>query len=114
MAELFDETSENIELKLDEADKAAKESDIRYNAEEVFGRLRRKLKGAVKMKKIIKNAIKCNHCGDIIVSKDRHDFVSCKCGCCSVNGGNDYLRRGFINSKEDFTEMSEFEYEENT
>lgn len=63
------------------------------------------------MKRIIKNAIKCNHCGDIIISKHRHDFVSCGCGCCCVDGGNDYLRRGFINSRDDFTEMSEFEDE---
>lgn len=61
------------------------------------------------MKRIIKNAIKCNHCGDIIVSKHRHDFVICSCGCCSVDGGNDYLRRGYTNSRNDFTDMSEFE-----
>lgn len=65
------------------------------------------------MKRIIKNAIKCNHCGDIIISTHRHDFVTCKCGCCSVDGGNDYLRRGFINSSDDFTDMSEFEEDEN-
>ncbi len=64
------------------------------------------------MRRIIKNAIKCNHCEDIIVSKYRHDFVSCSCDCCCVDGGNDYLRRGFINSCDDFTEMSEFEDDE--
>lgn len=40
MVNLLDEASENIELKLDEADKAAAENDTRYTAEEVFGRLR--------------------------------------------------------------------------
>lgn len=63
------------------------------------------------MRKIIRNSIKFNHCGDIIVSKYCHDFVSCKCGCCSADGGNDYLKRGFKNSSDDFTEMSEFEDE---
>lgn len=36
------------------------------------------------MQKIIRNMIKCNLCGDIIESTYRHGFVSCKCGCCSV------------------------------
>ena len=39
------------------------------------------------MKKIVKNMIKCNLCGDIIESKHRHDYVTCKCGSCSVDGG---------------------------
>ena len=60
------------------------------------------------MQKIIRNAIKCNHCGDIIESKYRHDFVTCSCGCVSVDGGKDYLRRCFKDSPEDYTEMSEF------
>lgn len=59
------------------------------------------------MKKIIKNVIQCN-CGDIIVSKNVHDFVTCRCGCCLVDDGNEYLNRGFANSADDFTDMSEF------
>lgn len=42
---------------------------------------------------IIRNAIKCKLCEDIIESKHRHDFVSCKCGSVSVDGGTDYLKR---------------------
>ena len=42
---------------------------------------------------IIKNMIKCNICGDIIESKHRHDFVTCNCGACAVDGGRDYLKR---------------------
>ena len=38
---------------------------------------------------IIKNAIRCNICGDEIESKHRHDFVQCKCGACAVDGGHD-------------------------
>lgn len=66
------------------------------------------------MQKIIRNMIKCNFCGDIIESIYRHEFVSCKCGCCFVDGGTDYLRRGFANSQEDFTELSVFEDTENS
>lgn len=62
--------------------------------------------------KITKNAIRCNHCGDVIVSTHRHDFVACSCGCCKVDGGTDYLRRVVKNSIDDFTEMSEYEVEE--
>ncbi|MCM1326438.1 MAG: hypothetical protein NC094_03565 [Bacteroidales bacterium] len=66
------------------------------------------------MQKIVRNMIKCNLCGDVIESINRHDFVSCKCGCCSVDGGTDYLRRGFVNSPEDYTELSIFEDSENS
>lgn len=59
------------------------------------------------MWKIIRNAIKCKHCGDIIESTDRHDFVTCSCGCCSVDGGHDYLRRCSKHSQEDFIDLSE-------
>ena len=47
------------------------------------------------MRKIIKNAIQCKLCGDIIESTGRHDYVECKCGACSVDGGHDYLRRSY-------------------
>lgn len=67
------------------------------------------------MTKIIKNALKCNHCGDIIESIHRHNFVACSCGCCSVDGGLDYLRRCFKSSpEEDYTDLSEtIEIDEN-
>lgn len=42
---------------------------------------------------IIENAASCNGCGDFIVSKHRHDFVTCTCGAISVDGGQAYLRR---------------------
>lgn len=44
---------------------------------------------------IVKNAIRCKNCGDVIESKHVHDFVTCSCGSCSVDGGRDYLRRCF-------------------
>jgi len=43
---------------------------------------------------IIRNSAICKLCGDEIESKYRHDYVSCKCGGISVDGGKDYLRRG--------------------
>lgn len=42
---------------------------------------------------IVQNAVICNKCGDCIFSKNRHDFVTCKCGSISVDGGQTYLRR---------------------
>lgn len=47
------------------------------------------------MRKIIKNAIQCKLSGDIIELTDRHEYVKCKCGACAVDGGHDYLHRGY-------------------
>jgi len=54
---------------------------------------------------IIKNAIRCNLCGDEIESKHRHDYVQCKCGACAVDGGHDYLHRSFSKIA-DYTDLS--------
>lgn len=59
------------------------------------------------MKKIIRNRIRCVHCGDIIESKSVHDYVPCSCGACAVDGGCEYLRR--TGSISDFEELSEIE-----
>jgi hypothetical protein len=61
------------------------------------------------MRKIIRNAIKCVHCGDVIESRHRHDYVICSCGCCHADGGTDYLKRAFRNSPDDYIELSEFD-----
>lgn len=45
------------------------------------------------MPRIIRNAIRCRKCGDIIESETVHDFWVCSCGACAVDGGHDYLRR---------------------
>jgi len=51
---------------------------------------------------IVENSAICRECGDKIISKNRHDFVSCSCGKISVDGGQDYLRRlGDFNDFED-------------
>ena len=62
------------------------------------------------MRKIIRNAIKCNHCGDIIESKHTYDYKRCRCRTVAVDGGLDYLRRAYI-SEGDYTDLSEFEEE---
>ena len=64
--------------------------------------------------KIYKNSIKCNLCGEILVSESVHDFKFCKCGTVAVDGGNDYLRRTYKNSHDDYTELSEYEETEST
>lgn len=59
------------------------------------------------MKKIVKNAIRCKHCGEIIESTSVHDFKFCSCESVAVDGGHDYLRRCSKNSPDDFEELSE-------
>lgn len=63
------------------------------------------------------NRAQCKHCGEIIESTHRHDFV--QCSCCEdeeyphgifVDGGQCYLRRGWRKESE-FIELSEFEDE---
>lgn len=63
-------------------------------------------------KKLIRNAIKCNKCGDIIESTYTHCFKWCSCHTVFVDGGLDYARRGFVNSTDDYTELSEWSDEE--
>ena len=41
---------------------------------------------------IYDNKIQCKLCGYIIRSKNRHDFVYCKCKKCAVDGGSWYQR----------------------
>ena len=52
------------------------------------------LKGMYKMK-IIKNRVRCKSCGNIIESTSTHDIKSYRCGSITVDGGKDYIRRGF-------------------
>ncbi len=64
----------------------------------------------MKAKIIIKNAIRCKHCGDIIESKHHYDFKFCSCQKCAVDGGLDYLRRcGGLDDWEDLSQFKEVE-----
>lgn len=59
--------------------------------------------------RIITNTIRCKHCDDTIESRHRHDFQACKCGAVFVDGGREYLRRGFRTSPEDdYVELSTY------
>ena len=60
------------------------------------------------MKKIVSNKARCRLCGDVIESKNRHDWQTCSCGAIFVDGGREYLRRGAKNF-EDLEELSEYE-----
>ena len=53
---------------------------------------------------IISNSATCRKCKDFIFSRHRHDFVTCKCGAISVDGGQEYLRR--VGEPADFIESS--------
>lgn len=56
---------------------------------------------------IFENKAKCLKCNDIIVSTNRHDFVTCSCKSLSVDGGSWYLKRLFV-EEESWEELSTF------
>lgn len=58
---------------------------------------------------ITRNAAKCLECDEVIESTHRHDFVRCSCENLFVDGGLDYVRRGFRTAKWE----NLCEYEEN-
>lgn len=43
---------------------------------------------------IIRNAVKCNKCQEVLQSTSVHDYVECLCGETMVDGGNEYFRYG--------------------
>ena len=53
------------------------------------------------------NAARCKLCNDTIVSTHRHDYQTCDCGNLSVDGGIDYIRRGY----KDLDEIEELSIE---
>ena len=65
-----------------------------------------------KKQKIICNRIKCNKCGDIIISNS--GMVLCSCKSVAVDGGHYWLRRCYFD-RADWAELSivdEIEVEE--
>lgn len=58
------------------------------------------------MVNIMTNIIKCFYCENIIESKHRHDYVTCKCGKTAVDGGKDYLKR----NGDSYVELSQLEF----
>lgn len=63
---------------------------------------------------VTRNICKCVRCGDIIESKNRHDFVRCSCGSIFTDGGSSYVRRGAesVDLIEDMTEYRDKTLEE--
>ena len=61
-------------------------------------------------KKLLVNKAKCLLCGEVLVSKHSHDYVTCKCGNLSIDGGNEYARRvyGRSNSYQDLSEYDDY------
>lgn len=51
------------------------------------------------------NTVKCLKCGDVIRSRNRHDFVECSCGNIAVDGGSWYLKR--VGALDGYEELSE-------
>lgn len=39
------------------------------------------------------NGATCNLCGEYIRSRNRHDYVTCRCGNLAVDGGSWYAKR---------------------
>lgn len=56
----------------------------------------------------IRNRAQCRLCLDIIESRHRHDFVTCKCGEIFVDGGHAYIRMG-ANDLSNIIDLSESE-----
>ena len=47
------------------------------------------------MRQIVYNSIKCLECNEVLVSRHRHDYVTCDCpNSAMVDGGNEYERYG--------------------
>jgi hypothetical protein len=62
---------------------------------------------------LLLNAVQCLSCDEVIVSRHRHDFKSCKCGNVSVDGGLEYKRRAF-KTEATFVECCAYTYTSST
>ena len=65
------------------------------------------------MKKLLINQARCLLCGDIVTSKYSHDYVTCKCGNLSIDGGNEYPRR-LYNEPNSYQDLSEYDIQSYT
>jgi hypothetical protein len=45
---------------------------------------------------ITRNSAHCLICDDEIESKHVHDYVKCTCGQIAVDGGREYIKRGWL------------------
>lgn len=44
------------------------------------------------MRQVVLNKGYCPKCKDQLVSHHRHDYVTCRCGASSLDGGTEYIR----------------------
>lgn len=58
-------------------------------------------------RRITKNSAQCASCGQVLVSRHVHDFVSCGCGAIFIDGGNEYFRAG--GAAENLINLCEYE-----
>lgn len=67
----------------------------------------------MKQRKLKSNRARCGACKQEIESLHMHDWVYCQCGKTFVDGGQEYLRRGY-DSGYGYDELSEWlaEFEE--
>lgn len=49
------------------------------------------------------NSAKCLLCNQVLVSRHVHDYNGCKCGNLFVDGGLEYVRRGY----KDYTQIED-------
>ena len=57
---------------------------------------------------LLQNKAQCRKCGDVLISKYRHDFKSCGCGAIHVDGGLEYVKRSAFDP-DDIIELSKYE-----
>jgi hypothetical protein len=55
------------------------------------------------------NQVRCTNCGWYIRSRNRHDFVTCKCGKVSIDGGSWYTK---LSGSLEFAELHTLPYKE--
>lgn len=59
-------------------------------------------------RKILRNIAECKLCGDIIESVHVHDFVRCKCGEITTDGGTYYFHRSWGTDRSNIIGRSTF------
>lgn len=56
-------------------------------------------------RRLVVNRAECLLCGDVLISKHRHDFVSCKCGNVSIDGSTS-CPRSIVSDREHYLNCS--------
>lgn len=61
-------------------------------------------------RKLSANRARCRKCNDIVESNSVHHYQSCRCGAIFVDGGLEYVRRGY-DEPGSFEDLCEYEEE---